>query len=56
MPALLERLKDEDRDVRRSAADALGRIGSPEAVPALLERLWKLIATTERADEPAIHG
>ena len=28
---------------------------SGEGMPALLERLWKLIAT-ERADEPAIHG
>ncbi|MGO8696640.1 MAG: PVC-type heme-binding CxxCH protein [Limisphaerales bacterium] len=36
MTALLPLLQDEDPQVRRSAAEALGRIGNPAAVPALL--------------------
>ena len=38
VPALIEALKDEDSNVRGSAADALGKIG-PAAVPALIEAL-----------------
>ena len=38
IPALIEALKDEDRDVRRTAAWALGQIGPP-AVPALIQAL-----------------
>ncbi|MEN8180292.1 MAG: HEAT repeat domain-containing protein [Pseudomonadota bacterium] len=36
---LIERLKDEDIDVAIDAAEALGKIGSSEAVPALIESL-----------------
>jgi HEAT repeat protein/beta-lactamase regulating signal transducer with metallopeptidase domain len=37
--ALIERLKDEDADVRQAAADALGRIGDPMAIPELVKAL-----------------
>ena len=37
--ALIERLKDEDADVRQAAADALGRIGNPMAIPELVKVL-----------------
>jgi HEAT repeat protein len=36
---LIERLKDEDVDVSIDVAEALGNIGAPEAVPALIESL-----------------
>ncbi|WP_456404971.1 HEAT repeat domain-containing protein [Thiolapillus sp.] len=36
---LIERLRDEDLDVAIDAAEALGNIGSAEAVPALIESL-----------------
>jgi len=39
LPALTERLYDEDPDVCIDAAEALGRIGDPEAVAPLLELL-----------------
>ena len=41
MPALIEALKDDDNEVRRNAASALGRIGpaAEAAVPALIEAL-----------------
>ena len=38
VPALIGALKDEDREVRRNAAEALGQIG-PAAVPALIKAL-----------------
>ncbi len=38
---LIERLRDEDLDVAIDAAEALGNIGSPEAMPALIESLEK---------------
>lgn len=38
-PILIERLKDEDIDVCVDAAEALGKIGAKESVPALLESL-----------------
>jgi putative membrane-bound dehydrogenase-like protein len=37
LPALLSKLKDENPHLQRVAAEALGRIGNPKAVPALLE-------------------
>lgn len=37
--ALMARLRDEDAEVRRAAADALGRIGDPLAIPALVSSL-----------------
>jgi len=39
VPALIERLRDEDIDVCVDAAEALGRIGSRQAVPALVESM-----------------
>jgi len=39
IPALIERLQDEDIDVSIDAADALGRIGDSSAIPPLLESL-----------------
>ncbi len=39
IPALLQALNHEDSDVRRSAADALGKIGNEAAVEALLQAL-----------------
>ena len=36
---LMEALKDKDWSVRRNAAVALGKIGDPSAVPALIEAL-----------------
>ena len=35
VPALIERLQDEDEKVVRSAVISLGSIGDPRAVPAL---------------------
>lgn len=37
VPALIERLKDPDREVAMKAVGALGSIGDPKAVPALIE-------------------
>lgn len=37
VPALIERLKDPDREVAMKAVGALGAIGDPRAVPALIE-------------------
>ena len=37
VPALMERLKDPDREVAMKAVGALGSIGDPRAVPALIE-------------------
>ena len=39
VPLLIAALEDEDEDVRIDAADALGRIGSSEAVEPLLNSL-----------------
>ena len=39
VPALVEALKDEDKDVRAHAAETLGNIGDPSAIPALTEAL-----------------
>ncbi len=39
IPALVQRLRDEDIDVSIDAIEALGRIGNPQAIPPLLESL-----------------
>jgi len=39
IPALIQRLRDEDIDVSIDAIEALGRIGNPQAIPPLLESL-----------------
>ena len=39
MPALTEALRDEDSNVRRQTAQALGEIKDPAAVPPLIEAL-----------------
>ena len=39
VPSLIEALGDEDWDVRREAAWALGEIGDARAVPSLIEAL-----------------
>jgi len=61
VPALLERLKDEDAHVRKMVALTLGDIGAPEAVPALRAALNDscdavrrrvVIALEELGDDP----
>lgn len=37
VPAMVELLSEDDQDLRMAAADALGKIGSEDATPALLE-------------------
>lgn len=49
VPHLLKLLDDEDADTRRAAADALGKIQAPEAVPRLLE-LYEVSETDEQLD------
>jgi len=39
VPVLIQRLKDEDSDVRKAACSALGKLGDPSAIPALIEAL-----------------
>ncbi|KHD08096.1 hypothetical protein PN36_18775 [Candidatus Thiomargarita nelsonii] len=39
IPALVQRLRDEDIDVSIDAIEALGHIGNPQAIPPLLESL-----------------
>ena len=39
VPALIKALKDSDKDVRKAAAEALGKIGDKSAVPALIKAL-----------------
>jgi hypothetical protein len=39
VPALIQALGDSDWDVRRAAAEALGKLGDPQAVPALIQAL-----------------
>lgn len=38
--ALVRKLDDSDNDVRRGVVEALGRLGSPEALPILASRPW----------------
>jgi hypothetical protein len=39
VPALIQALGDSECDVRRAAAEALGKLGDPQAVPALIQAL-----------------
>jgi hypothetical protein len=39
VPALIQALGDSDWDVRRASAEALGKLGDPQAVPALIQAL-----------------
>jgi HEAT repeat protein len=39
VPPLIQALGDSDRDVRRAAAEALGKLGDPQAVPPLIKAL-----------------
>jgi hypothetical protein len=39
VPALIQALGDSEWDVRRAAAEALGKLGDPQAVPALIQAL-----------------
>ncbi|MCX8067326.1 MAG: HEAT repeat domain-containing protein, partial [Anaerolineae bacterium] len=62
VPGLLEALRDAD--VRRAAAEALGRIGDPRAVPGLLKALrdadaevrWAAAEALGRVGAPAVPG
>lgn len=51
--AVMARLKDEVAEVRRAAADALGRLGHPMAIDALVEALDDVDAEVRRA---ALHA
>ena len=39
VPVLIQALGDSDEYIRRAAAEALGKLGDPQAVPALIEAL-----------------
>ena len=56
MPALITALGDADEGVRRSAAEALGRIGpaAAEAVPALITALGDADAEVRRSAAEAL--
>ena len=56
VPALIEALKDKDKDVRRDAAKALGIIGptAKAAVPALIEMLKDKDVYVRRSAEGAL--
>lgn len=64
VPDLISALKDPDGNVRRLAASALGKLGSPDAVPALLElldhetgpqvRQYSIVALGKIGDERAV--
>ena len=53
---LIERLKDPDGSVRRSAAEGLQKMGAKSAVPALMERVsddvWYISGYTNVPDDP----
>jgi len=60
VPTLMEALKNWDGDVRRAAAEALGKIGDLQAVPALIEALkddkewvrWKVAEALGKIGDP----
>ncbi|OYT68772.1 MAG: hypothetical protein CFK48_10465 [Armatimonadetes bacterium CP1_7O] len=51
VPALMQALRDEDKDVRSAACEALGAIGDASAVPALIKALgdWRVRSAACRA-------
>jgi HEAT repeat protein len=53
---LIENLEDEDADVRRAAAQALGKIGDVRAVEPLIEHTgyWEAIEALGKIGEPAV--
>jgi HEAT repeat protein len=54
VPTLIQALGDSDRDVRRAAAEALGKLGDPQAVPALIQALGDSDRAVRRAAQQAI--
>ncbi|HZT40625.1 MAG TPA: HEAT repeat domain-containing protein [Chthonomonadaceae bacterium] len=48
VPLLLAQLKDSDEGVRAGAADALGKIGDPSAIPALVQEMHQDTAQLRR--------
>jgi HEAT repeat protein len=54
VPALIQALGDSDWDVRRAAAEALGKLGDPQAIPALIKALGNLSKNVRRAALQAI--
>ena len=52
--ALIARLKDESAEVRRAAADALGKLDDARAVPALIEALSDDVARVRSAAAEAL--
>jgi ParB-like chromosome segregation protein Spo0J len=54
VPPLIRALGDSDRAVRRAAAEALGKLGDPQAVPALIQALWDSDWDVRRAAQQAI--
>ncbi|MHC1781420.1 MAG: HEAT repeat domain-containing protein [Anaerolineaceae bacterium] len=52
--SLIELLSDENQDVRKAAAEALGRLGNPEAIPALTELIRDKAAVSREAAFEAI--
>jgi HEAT repeat protein len=53
-PHLRQALKDDEWGVRRAAAEALGKIGDPQAIPALLEALKDRDGDVRRAVADAL--
>jgi hypothetical protein len=54
VPALIQALGDSDWDVRRAAAEALGKLGDPQAVPALIQALGDSDVGVRRAAAEAL--
>jgi HEAT repeat protein len=54
VPALIKALGDSDSAVRRAAAEALGKLGDPQAVPALIQALGDSDSAVRRAAAEAL--
>jgi bilin biosynthesis protein len=54
VPALIQALGDSDRDVRRAAAEALGKLGDPQAVSPLIQALGDRSENVRRAAAEAL--